>query len=458
MIPTLSSARIPIRKEPIIDQEESQQLPQHPEAEGAILGGVLVNNHAWFRLGTLSSDDFAKPANRIIFETMALMVEERMDIEPLTLKYELAKRNMLDAVGGIAYVTSLMDVIPDTANIERYVAIVQRLAKKRRGIRVGNDLMRASYDPETEPEDVAATALRALGTVATKEDRRARPLVDVLRSSYEKRRLLADAGRSSAFDCGFETLNEHQVFRPTFILITADRGSGKSGWMTALARNLATNGHPSAMFSLESTGDDIGGRYEAMDSGMPHAWVRDPRPPQFTDAHHQRLMECHRLAGQRGIFVSDRMRYLDQILMEIRRLHAMHGVVVHFVDYVQLVKVSQRFDRDELKYAHIAQEFLATAIDLNVAIVAFSQVNREGGVAYADSIEKAARVRLHFERSKTVPCEVTMSLLKNNEGRTNSGFPFHFLETTQQWGEGTCADNGHGSSASTKSLFSGKGD
>ncbi len=248
------------------------------------------------------------------------------------------------------------------------------------------------------------------------------------------------------------------MFYPTFIVISAAKMAGKSALMTALSLNLASNAHPSAMFSLESSNDDIAGRYEAMDSGVPHSYVRDPRPPQFTDAHHARITECHRVAAHRGIYVTDKMRYLEQIILEIRRLRAVHAIQVAFIDYIQLVKVGQRFERDDLKYAYIAQEFLSAAVELGVAICAFSQINKEGEVAMAAAIEQTARVRVDFQRSKEQPCKVTLSIVKNNEGRTNSGFQFHFSEVTQQWGEGTCADNGHGTSSAAQPILWGKGD
>jgi len=421
-------------------------MPQSPDAERAVLGSILINNNVLFRID-LSADEFFKDAHRSIFRVIAEMAEERVDIEPLTLKEELARRGLLEQVGGVVYISSLLDMVPDVANVERYAAIVRRMAKKRAGILLGNVMMRAHLDPESEPEDVATAAMASLSPQATREDRQARPLAEVLADAYASQRALADANLSVAYDCGFPTLNEHKVFYPTFIVITADRGQGKSALMTALSANLAGNGHPNVMLSLESAPKEIGLRYAAMTTGIQHGYLRDMREPVFTAAHHAKMRDCIRTAGNLKVFIGRDLRTVEDILAEIRRLKYMHGIQMAFVDYIQLMTTRRRFERNELMYAHIADEFLNAAVSMGVGICAFSQVNKEGGVAYAEAIEKSARVRVHFVRphkdDRDRNCEVELSILKNNEERTGAGFLFHFDEVTQKWSEGSCAEVGH---------------
>ena len=109
-----------------LDVSLDRQMPQSPDAERAVLGAILINNHAFYRIiGTIDTEDFFRDAHRTIFATMRRMAERSQDIEPLTLKEELAKHAQLEQVGGVAYVTSLMDVVPDVANVERYAQIVK---------------------------------------------------------------------------------------------------------------------------------------------------------------------------------------------------------------------------------------------------------------------------------------------------------------------------------------------
>ncbi len=434
-----------------LDVTLDRPIPQSPDAERAVLGSVLINNNVWFRIPNLTTDSFFKDAHRTIFGVMALMVEERLDIEPLTLKEELAKHGKLDAVGGVAYISSLLDMVPDVANIERYAAIVERMAKKRANLITGNKLMRASLDLDPEPEEDAAAAMALLSPVATREDQQARPLVQVLSDAFTRMQALAAADKSVALDCGWPTLLDHKVFFPTFVVCSADRGLGKSSLMIEWSRGFARNGHPTVMFSLESAPHDISLRYASMVTGIPHRFMRDWRT--FSDANRQKVAECLRDAASLGIHIAKGPRTLEGIILEIRRLKVMHGIQAAFVDYLQLLSTSRRFERSELGFNHIAQEFLATAVEHDVVICGLSQVNKEGGVAYADSIEKSARVRLHFDRphpqghlkcdydNHTCLCDgsghTLFRILKNNEERTG-GFDAYFNEVTQQWNEGTC--------------------
>src|SRR5688572_23459406 len=93
-----------------LDVTLDRPMPQSPDAERAVLGSILINNHAFYRvIGTIDTDDFFKDANRMIFATMRRMAERSQEIESLTLKEELAKNANLDQVGGVAYIASLLD-------------------------------------------------------------------------------------------------------------------------------------------------------------------------------------------------------------------------------------------------------------------------------------------------------------------------------------------------------------
>src|ERR1051325_6224058 len=116
-----------------LDVAIDRPLPQSPDAERAVLGSVLINNHAFYRVvGTIDTEDFFKDAHRSIFATMRVLAEQSRDIDLLTLKEELAKHALLDQVGGSAYIASLVDGIPDVANVERYARIVKEKSTLRR--------------------------------------------------------------------------------------------------------------------------------------------------------------------------------------------------------------------------------------------------------------------------------------------------------------------------------------
>src|SRR5207253_10372649 len=116
-----------------LDVVLDRPLPQSADAERAVLGSILINNNAFYRvIGLVDSEDFFKDAHRAIFGSMRVLAEQSREIDLLTLKEELGKRAQLDHVGGSAYVSSLVDGIPDIANVERYARIVKEKSMLRR--------------------------------------------------------------------------------------------------------------------------------------------------------------------------------------------------------------------------------------------------------------------------------------------------------------------------------------
>src|SRR5467141_2979081 len=109
-----------------LDTVLDRPLPQSPDAERAVLGSILINNHAFYRVvGTVDTEDFFRDAHRTIFATMKRLAEQSREIDLLTIREELARNAQLEQVGGTAYVASLVDHIPDISNVERYAHIVK---------------------------------------------------------------------------------------------------------------------------------------------------------------------------------------------------------------------------------------------------------------------------------------------------------------------------------------------
>lgn len=453
-----------------------EPMPSEPDAERAILGGVVMSqrNQAWFRLGGLSEPDLFSDANRLIFRTMAIMVEEAIPIDLMTLKVELERQGLLAMIpGGTAYIAALTDTVPDIANIERYVAIVLRASKKRAQIIAGNQLIRDGFDPTGEPEDAAAAAIASLGRVTTKEDAQARPLYEVLSEVYARQRDLRDRNVSIALTTGWPMLDSHKVFTPTLWVCGSPTKHGKSAWMGSMADGLARNGHPTAIFSLESTVTELSLRHTAMVTAIPHSRVRDWRT--FSEADFSKVNDCHKLSARKPIYLTRAIRTAEDIALEIRRLKAVHGIQAAFVDYMQLVDLKRKVDSREERLAEIAKLLLEVAIDCEVTVMALSQLREGAGkdgarfsvddLAYAKAIGKSARGVLLFHRPKKMDpnsehsiCHVAFSIEANNEDRTND-FTAHLDETTQRFTEGDCEHNDcrrlRATGPTTRPLFGG---
>src|SRR5512141_1200484 len=194
-----------------LDVALDKPLPQSTDAERAVLGSILINNNAFYRvLGTIDTADFFRDAHRTIFATMRSLAEQSREIDLLTLKEELSKHADLDKVGGPAYISSLVDGIPDVANVERYAKIVKEKSTLRRLIVMGNSVMRAALDAPGEPAEVLNIAEKSLYEIAEGNTEKGFVALDrITRTNMTAIEQLNSAGKLiTGIPTGFDRFNE----------------------------------------------------------------------------------------------------------------------------------------------------------------------------------------------------------------------------------------------------------
>lgn len=455
--------RIPIRKErplaaqdPLAEVSKIREMPHSPDAERAVLGAILIRNNCYWRVENLSTDDFYKPAHVIIFTAMVDMAEERREIELLTLKEELVQRSQLEQAGGVAYISSLIDVVPDIANVERYAKTLRRYSKRRKCIAVGNRLVMDALDSSNEPEECIAKALTDLSDDATKADDRARPLHEVIHEAFQlqERRLTGDA--AGFLTTGFQGLDFAKAIRRTLVVLSCPSKHGKTSMAINIADALSEHKHTSCLFTLESTEYESAMRYVSKNSGVPHGRVQDWT--LLRDGELARMLEAEKYARDKPFLVTRRIRTVEGIRRECMRLKSMGPLDAAAIDYVQILRTEERFENREARMAHICEMLLEMSIDLEILVLITSQVNkdrltRESGRLYMEDLKygavigETARVGILFQRPYMVekdpsicPSIVNLQIEANNENVTND-LPFYFDEATQRFSEGTCRDN-----------------
>src|SRR5712691_6663550 len=219
-------------------------LPQNPDAERAVLGSILINNNAFYRvIGLIDTEDFFKDAHRTVFSTMRALAEHSREIDLLTLKDELTKHAQLEQVGGPAYISSLSDGIPDIANVERYARIVKEKSMLRRLIVMGNSVMRAAFDAPTEPAEVLNIAEQSLYKIAEGSiDKGFVQLDRITRKNMEAIEALQHAGKLiTGIPTGYDRFDEFTSgFQNQDLIILAARPSmGKTSFMMNIAEAIA---------------------------------------------------------------------------------------------------------------------------------------------------------------------------------------------------------------------------
>jgi replicative DNA helicase len=374
-----------------LDVALDRPLPQSPDAERAVLGSILLNNHAFYRvIGIVDTEDFFKDAHRTIFAVMRLLAEASRSIDILTVKEELAKHAQLEQIGGYAYVSSLVDGIPDIANVERYAKIVKEKSTLRRLIVMGNSVMRAALDAPSEPGDVLSLAEKTIYEIAEGTTEKGFVGLDrITRTNMSAIEQMQHAGRLiTGIPTGYDRFNEMTSgFQLQDLIIIAARPSmGKTSFLMNIAEAIAVpdkSGAPRppsqrlysvGFFSLEMSKEQIGLRILSSESGVSNHLIR---AGMLSERNWRDLAEASGRLAKAKIFVDDSpgMDILE-MRAKARRLKMEVGLDVVMVDYLQLMSVKGKVESRNQEISQISRGLKAIAKELNVPLISLSQLSR----------------------------------------------------------------------------------
>jgi replicative DNA helicase len=341
-------------------------LPHNLEAEKSVLGAILIHNDAFNAAAeVIDAGDFFRDAHRRIFDRMVAMNERGNAIDFVTLKEELSRVGELDEVGGPAYIASLADGVPRSANVEYYAKIVKEKATLRSLIHSANKILAEAYEAEEEPDLLLDEAERAIFAIA--EDRiRAGfvPLRDLVQSSFATiEKLQQHKGLVTGVPTGFVDLDEMTSgLQPSDLILVAARPSmGKTSFVLNVAQHIGTSTDMTVgFFSLEMSKEQL--------------FMRMLTSEARIDAHRFRTgflneKDYGRLSHALGTLALE-MR------AKARRLKAEHGLHLLIIDYIQLMQGRGRFESRQVELASISRSLKGLAKELRVPIVALSQLSR----------------------------------------------------------------------------------
>ena len=374
-----------------LDTVLDRPLPQSPDAERAVLGSILINNNAFYRVITLiDTEDFFRDAHRSIFAAMRTLADQSREIDLLTLKEELAKRVQLDHVGGSAYISSLADGIPDVANVERYARIVKEKSMLRRLIVMGNSVMRAALDAPSEPADVLNIAEQSLYKIAEGSIDKGFVAIDrITRKNMEAIEQLQHAGKLiTGIPTGYDRFDEFTSgFQNQDLIIIAARPSmGKTSFMMNIAEAIAIPDRAGqarlashrlysvAVFSLEMSKEQIGLRMLSSESGVSNHLIRGG---MLSERNWRDLAEASTRLAKTRIYVDDTPGIdVMELRAKARRLKMEAGVDIVMIDYLQLMAVKGKVESRNQEISQISRGLKAVAKELNLPLISLSQLSR----------------------------------------------------------------------------------
>ena len=355
-------------------------LPHNLEAERSVLGAILVHNDAFNTAAqVIDGRDFYRDAHRRIFDRMVTLSERGDAIDFITLKEELSRGGELDAVGGPAYVASLVDGVPRATNVEYYAKIVKEKATLRNLIYAANKIVANAYEAEQESDLILDEAESLIFAVA--DDRLKAgfvPMRTLVNESFPKIEQLFEHKRLvTGVPTGFIDLDEMtRGFQGGDLVIIAARPSmGKTSLVLNIAQHVAVQPNMTVgFFSLEMSKESL--------------FIRLLTSEAQIDSH--RLMSGHiaerdygrisqsleRLSGM-GLFIDDTANIgVLEMRAKSRRLQSEHGLSLIVVDYIQLMSARGRYENRTLELASISRSMKGLAKELNVPIVVLSQLSR----------------------------------------------------------------------------------
>ncbi len=352
--------------------------PSSVEAEVSVLGAVLLSSDAAnVALEKLHPEDFYKPSHQAIFAAIISLFDANEPIDAVTVAEALRRTDMLERVGGVAYLTDLIDQVPTTSNIEHYSAIVEEHALRRRLMRAGGDVVSIATATETAINDVLDQAEQAVFAVAERRvgDGLA-PIDPLLGPAIEQAEERNRLGREvTGISTGFRDVDRKLAgLHPTNLVIVAARPAmGKTALALNIAQRVAVQDEPVAIFSLEMSREEVVTRMLCAEGRIDSQRLRTGR---LTESDFTKLSNAASVLYKRPIFVDDSPGLtVTEIRAKCRRMRRKPGLSLVIVDYLQLMSSTGGENRQQ-EIAIISRGLKNLARELHVPIIAVSQLNR----------------------------------------------------------------------------------
>lgn len=372
----MASFSTEIKREQLLEKP----LPSNEEGERVILGSILLDNALIAQAAEkLQPDDFYSPRNRRIFSAMISLFERQQAIDPILIGEELKKEGAYDSIGGVTVITNLTYGLPHFSNIEDYVKVVKEKSIVRNLIRTCNEITAEALAEDDDAENVLDRAEQSIFSIAEARTRtsfsRIGPVANTVLARVNE--VKAGAGGLTGLSTGFIGLDQlTSGLQATDLIIIAGRPSmGKTAFCLNLAQNAALNGNVVAVFSLEMSKEQLVTRMLASEARInSHRF----RTGHLSPTEWERLAEAIDKLSKAEMFIDDSSGIsVLEMRAKCRRLAAEKGRIdLIVIDYLQLMSLTRRTESRQQEVSQISRELKGLAKELNVPVVALSQLSR----------------------------------------------------------------------------------
>ena len=360
----------------------NKNIPNNQEAEQAVIGSMFLSKYALDKAcETLTKDSFYNNNNAIIFDCIKNMNDQKIPIDLTTLTTELKNKNLINEIGGVEYLSEVLESVPTAANVEYYIKLVEDAAVLRRLIDVSTDITTNAYNSDGNVNETLDEAERKiLSVIKNRRSTEFKTIREVLNSTQENlEKLAATKGEITGIPTGWYDIDNITtgLHGNQMIIIAARPAMGKTAFALNLATNIAINTDKTvALFNMEMGAEQLASR---MLSSLGQIEGKKLATGKLMNEDWKKLNEAMSQLADAKMYMDDTPGItIGEIRSKCRRLaSSSEGLGVVIIDYLQLISSSVNYGANrQQEVSDISRSLKTMAMELNVPVIALAQLSR----------------------------------------------------------------------------------
>lgn len=392
-----------------------REIPKNIEAEEAVLGSILINQETIYGVSELLDiEDFYRKSHRTIFKVMLDLNTTKKAIDIITLTDYLTHISKLEEVGGIAFITSLANKVPSTANLKHYINIVKEKSMLRNIVHIAEYMENMGYDSESidTPETVLDKAEQLLSKLTKKlVTTKVNNIKEQTLNAYvDIENIINYKGELLGLETGLQDLDSflQGLKNSDFMILAARPSMGKTAFALNIASYLSIKKDtPVAFFSLEMSSNQLIHRIFSSYGLIP---LFNLKSGNLDDAHTQKLIKVSNKLSQSKLIINDEISNLMSLRSIARKLKRENDIKLIIIDYLQLLEGTRRENRN-LEISEISRSLKILAKELDIPIIALSQLSRS---VESRQVKKPMLSDLHESGSLEQDADIVMFLYRED--------------------------------------------
>jgi replicative DNA helicase len=359
--------------------QQPHALPHSEEAERAVLAAVLIDpRHLAVVAGRLAAEDFFSERHQVLYRAMLDLQAAATDIDLRTLQALLEQQARFESIGGVGYLSSLDLDLPDLGRIETYVEIVKERSLRRRLISACGEITRDCLDGGVDAQQALGRAEEAILNLGEEAIPRGFQAVgEVFKTTIqdlEDRSPTAMVGVPTGF-VDFDEMTRG-LNRANLVVIAGRPGMGKTSFALNIAQHVAVREQrPVGVFSLEMSKQELALRILASEADVNFSQLRSGH---LSQKQWGKVISTARGTSAAPLYIDDSASpTLLEVASKARRLKAEKGLALLIVDYLQLMQAGGRYENRNLEIGAITRGFKQLAKELDIPVIALSQLSRQ---------------------------------------------------------------------------------